>query len=170
MSGMSSPLLNAFCNSLISSSLLKNTLVASHCLMFFQYCSIGFNSGEYGGNRMQMMPEVRVNSMISFVRCQRPLSTIIHNFLWCLCNRLRNDRNFLLLIFGLSFEVTFFSPIAPNVWIFWNLLRIYLMQGRDPFGYQLLMICGSSLNVASSKNRISNRRLRRALSLRRSFF
>src|SRR3990172_208567 len=95
---------------------------------------------------------------------------IMHSFLLCLWSLLRNAKYFFLLIFGLSFVTT--RPIlsAPKVWIFCDRSRTYLVVGFDPFKNQLLIIKGSSLNVASSRNKISYPLFLRTLILRRSFF
>lgn len=138
--------------------------------MFFQYCSIGLSSGEYGGRRIILIPWVATSFITSLERCQRPLSTMMQSLGWCFFNLLRNARNFFELIFGLGFVIVNPLPNAPKTWIFWDLLSTYLIVGRDPLGYQPLMMCGSSLNVASSRNKISYPRFLRTLSLRQSFF
>ena len=156
-----------FCISLV---LVKRVEFVMFARITFQQVSVGFSSGLYGGSRIILMLFFLMYVSTSLVRCHRSLSMMMHSFLLCLCSLLRNAKYFFLLILGLSFVMTFPMLSAPNVWIFCDLFSTYFMAGFDPWGNHPLIIIGSSLNVASSRNKISYPCLLRTLILRRSFF
>ena len=152
------------------SILLKIGLVPRCCLIFFQYCSIGFNSGLYGRSLIIFTWFSLTKDRIAFVKCHRALSMMMHSFLQLFLSLLMNGRNFFEFIFGLSFVKTSSTPRAPNTWIFWNEFSTYFTVGCEPFLNHPLTMCGSSLKVHSSRKRISYPRFLKALILLWSFF
>ena len=110
--------MSAIRNCFVSSGNDDHTRVPSHFLTFFQYCSMGFSSGLYGGSLNSLICFILMKFITSFVRCHVALSTMMQSFLWCLFNRVMNARYFLPLIFGLSFVIVFPIPNAPKTQVF----------------------------------------------------